>query len=150
MNVNKVILVGRLTRDPETRSTQSGQTVTTIGLATSHRWSDKSGQKQEKTEWHKIVVWGKLGENCNMYLAKGRQVYLEGKLATRSWDDKNGNKCYATEIIASVVQFIGDKGSSRDSSQPEGDQGFDQRTNYDEKEFKIDTNPAFAEDSIPF
>jgi single-strand DNA-binding protein len=89
------------------RYTPSGQGVCELRLATSESWNDKSGQRQERTEWHRIVVWGKRAEVCSKYLAKGRQVFVEGRIQTRSWDDKDGNKRYMTEIIASDVQFLG-------------------------------------------
>lgn len=104
--INKVIIVGRLGQDPEMKAVGQGATVTRLNVATSENWTDKSGNKQERTEWHRITVWGKLAELCGKYLAKGRQVYVEGKLQTRSWED-NGQKKYATEIVASTVQFLG-------------------------------------------
>ncbi len=116
--INKVIVVGNLGKDPELRHTPQGQAVANFSVATSESWNDKSGQKQERTEWHRIVVWGKLGELCAKYLSKGRQVYVEGKLQTRSWDDKDGQKRYTTEIVASTVQFLGNNagaGASRSS-----------------------------------
>lgn len=107
MSVNKVILIGRLGNNPEIRYTPSGAAVANFNIATSENWNDKSGQKQERTEWHRIVVWGKLAELCNQYLTKGRQVFIEGRLQTRQWDDKDGNKRYTTEIVANTVQFLG-------------------------------------------
>lgn len=104
--VNKVIIVGRLGADPETRQVGNGGTVARLSVATSENWVDKEGQKQERTEWHRIVVWGKLAEICGRHLSKGRQVYVEGRLQTRSWED-NGQKKYSTEIVASTVQFLG-------------------------------------------
>lgn len=104
--VNKVIIVGRLGADPETRQVGNGGTVARLSVATSENWVDKEGQKQERTEWHRIVVWGKLAEICGRHLAKGRQVYVEGRLQTRSWEDQ-GQKKYSTEIVASTVQFLG-------------------------------------------
>jgi single-strand DNA-binding protein len=104
--VNKVILVGNLGKDPEVRHTPQGQTVANFSIATSESWNDKTGQKQERTEWHRIVVWGKLAELCSKYLSKGRQVYIEGKLQTRAWDDKEGQKRYTTEVIANTIQFL--------------------------------------------
>lgn len=104
--VNKVMIIGRLGQDPEMKAVGQGSTVTRLSVATSENWVDKGGQKQERTEWHRIVVWGKLAEICGKYLAKGRQVYVEGKLQTRSWED-NGQKKYSTEIVASTVQFLG-------------------------------------------
>ncbi len=104
--VNKVIIVGRLGQDPEMKAVGQGATVTRLNVATSENWMGKDGQKQERTEWHRIVVWGKLAEICGKYLAKGRQVYVEGRLQTRSWED-NGQKKYSTEIVANTVQFLG-------------------------------------------
>ena len=106
-SVNKVILIGNLGADPEKRFTGSGAAVTTFNIATTDRWNDKQGQKQERTEWHRIVVWGAQAENCAQYLAKGRPVYIEGRLQTRQWDDKDGNKRYTTEVVAQRVQFLG-------------------------------------------
>src|SRR5580765_8640011 len=105
--VNKVILVGHLGADPDMRYTPSGQGVCELRLATSESWNDKNGQRQERTEWHRIVVWGKRAEICSKYLAKGRQVFVEGRIQTRTYDDKDGNKRYMTENIAQDVQFLG-------------------------------------------
>jgi len=106
--INKAILVGRLGSDPEVRYTPSGVAVANFNIATSEEWKDKdSGEKKERTEWHRIVAWSKLGEICGEYLSKGRQVYVEGRIQTRSWEDRDGNKRYTTEIIASDVQFLG-------------------------------------------
>ena len=105
--VNKVIIVGRLGSDPEVKTVGSGNTVTRLSVATSESWTDKEGQKQERTEWHRIVVWGKLAELCGKYLSKGRQVYVEGSLETRSWEDQQGVKKYTTEVKAKSVQFLG-------------------------------------------
>lgn len=113
--VNKAILVGNLGRDPELRHTQSGQAVVNFTLATSETWTDKSGERVERTEWHRVVVWGKTGEMCAQYLSKGRTVYVEGRIQTREWEDKDGNKRYTTEINAQTVNFIGPRGSSGDS-----------------------------------
>jgi single-strand DNA-binding protein len=108
--VNKVILIGNLGKDPELRYTPSGQPVASFSLATSERWNDKNGQRQERTEWHNIVVWGKLAELSNQYLKKGRSAYIEGRIQTRSWDDKDGNKKYRTEIVATQLQFLSPAG----------------------------------------
>jgi single-strand DNA-binding protein len=105
--VNKVILIGNLGADPEVRFTPGGQAVANFRIATNESWTDKNGQKQERTEWHRIVAWGKLAELCGEYLKKGRQAYVEGRLQTREWTDKEGRKNYTTEIIASTVQFLG-------------------------------------------
>lgn len=105
--VNKVILIGRLGTDPEVRYTSGGSAVANFNLATNESWMDKEGQKKERTEWHRVVVWGKLGELCGQYLSKGRQAFVEGRLQTRDWQDKDGNKRYTTEIVAQNIQFLG-------------------------------------------
>lgn len=105
--VNRVFLMGNLGVDPEVRFTPSGQAVANFRIATNESWTDKQGQKQEKTEWHRIVVWGKLAELCGEYLKKGRQCFVEGRLQTREWTDKEGKKNYTTEIVANNVQFLG-------------------------------------------
>ena len=105
--VNKVILVGNLGADPELKYTTSGTAVCTFRLATGEAFKNAQGEWQERTEWHRVVVWGKTGENCANYLGKGRQVYIEGRLQTRSWDDQDGNKRYMTEVVAREVQFLG-------------------------------------------
>jgi single-strand DNA-binding protein len=113
--VNKVILVGNLGKDPEVRYTPSGQAVANFTIATNEAWTGKDGQKQERTEWHRIVVWGKTAENCGEYLSKGRQVYIEGRLQTREWTNKEGAKQYTTEIVANQVTFLqgGERGQGR-------------------------------------
>jgi single-strand DNA-binding protein len=109
--VNKVILVGNLGRDPEVRSTPSGQPVATFTLATSRRWKDKNGQRQEQTEWHQIVCWGRQAEVAGQYLTKGKQLYVEGRLQTRSWEDRqSGEKRYRTEVICENFQMLGSRG----------------------------------------
>src|SRR6202171_112207 len=105
--VNKVILIGNLGRDPEVRYTPGGQAVANFTVATNENWTDKAGQKQERTEWHRIVVWGKLAELCGEYLAKGRQCFVEGRLQTREWMDKENKKNYTTEVVANNVVFLG-------------------------------------------
>ncbi len=105
--VNKVILVGNLGADPEVRKTASQQSVTQFSLATSESWVNKDGERQEKTEWHRIVIWGKLAETCAKHLAKGRQVFIEGRLQTRSWETEQGQKKFTTEVIANQVLFLG-------------------------------------------
>ena len=110
-SVNKVILVGRLGKDPEIRSIPSGTSVAKFSLATDERFTDKTGEKQERTEWHNIVAWGKLAEICGQYLRKGKLVYIEGSIRTDSWDDKEtGVKKYRTEIIANTMQMLEKKG----------------------------------------
>ena len=105
--VNKVILIGNLGKDPELRVTPTGTAVATFSLATTERRTDKNGQRKDLTEWHNIVAFGKTAELVNQYLKKGRQCYLEGRIQTRSWDDKDGTKKYKTEIIINSVQFLG-------------------------------------------
>lgn len=115
-SVNKVILLGRLGQDPELKYTPAGSAVCNFSLATSESYTDKAGAKQDKTEWHRVVVWGKLAELCDKYLNKGSQAFIEGNLQTRSWENKEGVKQYTTEINARSVQFIGAKSDS-DSNQ---------------------------------
>jgi len=105
--VNKVILIGNLGRDPEIRYTQGGQPVANFTLATSESFNTREGKREERTEWHRIVVWGKTAELCTQYLAKGRTVYIEGRLQTREWEDKEGQKRRTTEVVAQTVQFLG-------------------------------------------
>lgn len=133
MSVNKVIILGRLGSDPELKYTPGGAAVCGFSVATTESYDDKQGQKKESTEWHKVVVWGKLAELCNQYLAKGRQVYLEGSLKTRSWDHKDGSKRYTTEIVAKTVQFVDAKGNGSTSSATEAEPEHD-----------------FSADDIPF
>ncbi len=111
--VNKVILVGNLGADPEVRYTPGGLAVTNFRLATTENRTNKEGQREQRTEWHRIVAFGKLAEICGEYLAKGKQVYIEGRLQTRSWDDKDGNKRWTTDIIADKMQMLGPAGSQK-------------------------------------
>ncbi|MEN9796649.1 MAG: hypothetical protein RL653_345 [Pseudomonadota bacterium] len=106
-SVNKAIVIGNLGKDPEVRFTPGGQAVANFSVATNESWKDKNGQAQERTEWHRIVVWGKLAELCGEYLKKGRSAYVEGRLQTREWTDKEGKKNYTTEIVANQVVFLG-------------------------------------------
>lgn len=116
--INKVILVGNLGRDPEVRSTPSGQPVASFSLATERRWKDKNGQRQKETEWHNIVVWGKQAEIAGQYLTKGKQIFLEGRLQTRSWDDKQtGEKKYRTEVVCENFQMLGQRGGDFEGGQ---------------------------------
>ncbi len=109
-SVNKVIVLGNLGADPELRYTQSGAAVCNLRIATNERWKDKDGAQQERTEWHSVVVFGRQAENCEKYLKKGRSAYIEGRLQTRDWEDKDGNKRYTTEIVAQTVQFMSTRG----------------------------------------
>lgn len=111
--LNKVLLIGNLGRDPEVRSTASGQPVASFTLATNRRWRDKGGTLQKETEWHNIVVWGRQAEIAGQYLTKGKQIYLEGRIQTRSWDDRQtGEKRYKTEIVCDNFQMLGGRGES--------------------------------------
>jgi single-strand DNA-binding protein len=141
-SVNKVILIGNLGADPELRYTATGTAVANFNLATKDNWTGKDGNKEEKTEWHRIVAWGRLGEICGEYLSKGKQVYIEGKLRTRSWEDRDGNKRYTTEILAQTMQMLGSA----------GDRGTAER-DFGSKDFGGGDPPGgapFPEDDIPF
>lgn len=145
MSVNKVIIVGRLGADPEVKAIGSGSTVARLNVATSETWV-KDGNKQEKTEWHRITVWGKLAEICGKHLSKGRQVYVEGKLQTRSWEDQQGQKRYSTEIVASTVQFLGAASGERSASSHSTSSGNDDFGFQD-----FGPEPSFnSNDEIPF
>jgi len=151
MSVNKVIILGRLGQDPELKYTPGGMAVCNFTVATSESWADKAGQKQEKTEWHRIVVWGKLAELCNQYLTKGRQAFIEGSIQTRSWDDKSGQKRYTTEINAKTVQFIGGQagvGAPKENSHGQSAPAYD--TSMVNQEYDISTDTNFTADDIPF
>ena len=117
-SVNKVILIGNLGRDPETRYMPDGGAITNISIATTDKWKDKAGEMQEKTEWHRVAFFGKLAEIAGEYLKKGSQVYVEGRLQTRKWQDKDGQDKYTTEIVANVMQMLGSRqgGGDRDTS----------------------------------
>lgn len=118
MDLNKAMLIGRLTRDPEARTTPQGTSVTSFSVATNFRWKDATGNQQDKTEYHDIVAWRKLAEICAQYLKKGAKVYIEGRLQTRSWDDQSGNKRYRTEIVADNMIMLDSKGSGGGGSAP--------------------------------
>lgn len=147
MSVNKVLLIGRLGNNPEIRYTNTGTAVANFNLATSESWNDKTGQKQERTEWHRVVVWGKLAELCEKYLAKGRQCFVEGRLQTRSWDDKDGNKRYTTEIVANTVQFLGTAGATAPNASAGMGAGMNEQPVGDMPQVQ---ESAFTEDEIPF
>jgi single-strand DNA-binding protein len=115
MNLNKAIIIGRLTRDPEMRTTPTGQQVTSFGMATNRTWNDASGNRQEKTEFHNIVAWGKLAEICGQYLTKGQEIYIEGRIETRNWEGQDGIRRTRTEIIAENMQM---------GQRPRGEGGF--------------------------
>jgi single-strand DNA-binding protein len=142
MSVNKVILIGNLGRDPELRATHGGGSVCSLSVATTRKWRDKAaGEMREETEWHRVSVFGQQAEHCNNYLAKGRMVYVEGRIKTRSYDDKDGVKRYSTEIIADVVQFLG----GREGGQERGRSQGGEPTPYDPGDY---SGPA--DDDCPF
>jgi single-strand DNA-binding protein len=152
--VNKVILVGRLGTDPEMRSTQSGTQVCSLSLATSETWV-KDGKREEKTEWHKIVLWGRQAELAQKYLKKGRMVYIEGKLQTRTWQDQQGQKRYTTEIVANNLQFIDGAGNAgtRDAgdSFPQADDSMNQDPFYgNQGNHNQNMGYSSSNDDIPF
>ena len=155
--VNKVILIGNLGKDPEVRYTPGGQAVANFTIATNENWTDKQGQKQERTEWHRIVVWGKTAELCGEYLSKGRQVYIEGRLQTREWQNKEGQKQYTTEVVANPVGGVvflsgGDRGGSRGAGKGGGGAGDDfgaPPPGMDESS-SGGASPKGGEDDIPF
>lgn len=156
MSVNKVILVGHLGKDPEMRYTPTGAGVCSFSLATNEFFQDRNGEPQKRTEWHRISVWGKNGENCSKYLKKGKQVYLEGRLHTRSWEDKNGQKHYATEINAHNVQFLGSKpeghneGSYNNNRNTSPEQPASASETMLNKSVQNNTDADFTADDVPF
>ena len=127
MVVNKAIIVGNLGRDPEVRSTPSGQTVAKFSVATTRRWNNRDGERQEQTEWHNIVCWGRQAEIAGQYLHKGKQVYVEGRLQTDSWEDREtGKKMYRTEIVCETFQMLGSRGDSGGGpSRPQSNSSYD-------------------------
>ena len=139
-SVNKVILVGNLGRDAEL-DTPGGAPVATLNIATTEVWNDKGGQRQEKTEWHRVVLWGKTAESLSEYLVKGKQIYVEGKLQTRQWDDKDGNKRYTTEVSDRVVLLSGGGG---------GGGGRQQRSPSGVDEPMAEPTSELTDDDIPF
>lgn len=123
-SVNKVILIGNLGRDPEVRHTPSGAAVTNFSIATNEAWNNRDGQREERTEWHRVVAFGKLAEICGQYLKRGKQVYVEGRLQTRQWEDRDGNKRSTTEVVATNITMLGRPGEGpADSYAPPLDQG---------------------------
>jgi single-strand DNA-binding protein len=152
LGVNKVILIGNLGKDPELRYTPGGQATASFSLATTERWNDKNGQRQERTEWHNIVAWGKLAELVNQYLKKGRSAYVEGRINYRSWDDRDGNKKYRTEIVANQIQFLGGGGTpSAGNSAAEASPGAPEASSKsnDEPPAEAGQGPV-VEENLPF
>jgi single-strand DNA-binding protein len=151
--VNKAIIIGNLGKDPELRYTATGTPVAKFSVATSESWTNKqTNTKEEKTEWHNIVVWGKMAEICGEYLKKGRPVYLEGRIQTRKWEDKEGNNRYSTEIVANNVQFLGGRDAGQGQSSYNADKSFDDSpTDMPMPPEPPSSGGAFAaDDDIPF
>lgn len=149
IGINKAILIGNLGKDPELRYTPGGQPVASFTLATTERWTDRNGQRQDRTEWHNVVAWGKLAELVNQYLKKGRSAYIEGRITTRSWDDRDGNKKYRTEIVANQIQFLGNGGGG--SAGGDFEPAMDSANSFSPVE--ADPGPGAAadiEDDLPF
>ena len=150
-SVNKVILVGNLGRDAELRYTPGGAAVATLNMATTEVWNDKAGQKQEKTEWHRVVLWGKTAESLAEYLTKGKQIYVEGRLQTRQWDDKDGNKRYTTEIRSDrVVLLSGGGGGGRGGGMPSRGGGMDEGMGGGQPGGHDGPDQPLTDDDIPF
>jgi single-strand DNA-binding protein len=165
MSVNKIILVGNLGKDPELKYTPSGTAVATFSLATSERFKDRSGEQQEKTEWHNVVAWRQLAEICGKYLHKGKQVYIEGKIQYRTYDDRDGNKRYITEVVADQMQMLGGRGgedsgggynrgaqsggSSYQGNRPQDQQG-QNRGQQPSNQSEVEEPPFNPDDDIPF
>ncbi len=145
-SLNKVMLIGNLGKDPEVRYTTSGQAVASFSLATSEKFKNKSGDWEERTEWHRVTLWGKQAEIAGEYLAKGKTVYIEGRLQTRKWTDRDGNEKYTTEIVGDRMQMLGGKGDAGSGSgaarRPAAGGGSETTVSYDE--------PPFQDDDIPF
>jgi single-strand DNA-binding protein len=141
--VNKVILVGHLGSDPEIRYTTGGTPVGNFRMATTERWVSKNGERGERTEWHRIVVWGKLAEICAEYLVKGKQVYIEGRLQTRQWQDKEGAKRFTTEVTANNMVMLGKAGDRVEVSAPQG------YADVPAEEF-AEASESTGDDAVPF
>jgi len=144
--LNKVLLIGRLGQDPEKKVTQTGQSVASISLATTEYYKDKSGSKQEKTEWHKVVFWGKQADLVEQYCKKGSQIYVEGALQTREWKDKDGNKRWTTEVVGRQIQFLDSKGGDNQQGGNQN-QGNQQQSQHQQQCESVDD---FLEDDVPF
>lgn len=146
MSVNKVILVGRLGRDPETRYTSSGQAVCNFNLATDQTFKDRNGERQKRTEWHRIVLWSKLAEIAQQYLKKGMLVYLEGRIQTRQWDDREGNKRTTTEIVGNVMRMLTSRAESAAAAAGAGADVEAPSPPHEE----MAAGPEIADEDIPF
>lgn len=149
-SLNKIFLIGYLGRDPETRYTNGGQTVTNFSMATTETWKDQSGDRQERTEWHKIVVWGKAAEHCGEYLSKGRLVHVEGRIQTREWEGKDGEKKYTTEVVANRVTFLGGRDRPATDSGPGQARRVRKKTKQDDGEPSESDGYPDDQDDLPF
>jgi single-strand DNA-binding protein len=143
MTVNKVILIGNLGADPEIRFTNSGLAVTKFSIATSERWGNKEGGREERTEWHRVVAFGKLAETCGKWLSKGRQVFVEGRIQTREWEDRDGIKRWSTDIVANDVRFLGRAGDKEQSAA-------DAPSNSQDSPHPQEDSSSPPDDDIPF
>jgi len=147
MSVNKVILVGRLGKDPETRYTGSGQQVCNFSMATDETYKDRAGERQKRTEWHKIVMWGKLAEIAQQYLKRGSLIYVEGRIQTRQWDDQaTGTKRYMTEIVANTMKMLG----GRSEGGPGGGGGAEAAERHAPEMDEPQAGPSISDEDIPF
>ena len=164
-SLNQVTLVGRLGQDPELRYTQAGKAVTNLSVATSKQWKDASGNKQEKTEWHRVIVWEQQAEHCHNYLSKGRQVFVIGSLQTREWEDENKNRRFTTEIVANRVGFLGSKDENQTQGQSQGQTQGQNRQKQSNKQqqtkqnnqqqnnqqrYQPQSNESYTDEDIPF
>ena len=145
-SLNKIMLIGNLGRDPEIRYTPDGTPVANFSLATTENWSDKSGTRQEHTEWHSIVAWNRLADLCKKFLSKGRQVYIEGRVRTRDWNDRDGNKRRTTEVIATQIVLLGSRSQSTDAGVQPMESAT--RTNAEPEDPFIDS--GITDSDIPF
>lgn len=146
--INRVILVGRLGRDPEMRQTGTGTPVVNFSVATDRVWKNKNGEQERQTEWHKIIAWGRLAEICNEYLTKGKQVYIEGRLQTNEWEDKDGNKRYTTEVVANEMKMLGTRSEEGYTSPSEQASSHTSPSEQGSKGGEMDS--GLTEDDIPF
>lgn len=144
--VNKAFLIGRLGRDPELRYTTSGTPVASFSMATDERWVDSGGNRQTRTEWHNIVVWSKLAEICGQYLKKGKLVFIEGRIQTREWDDRDGNKRRTTEIVASNMQMLDRGGAPESAPTPEATRPGQAKESAGQDSMEV----GITDDDIPF
>jgi single-strand DNA-binding protein len=150
MSVNKVILVGRLGRDPESRFTGSGQAVCNFSLATDRSYKDRNGQTQKQTEWHKIVTWGKLAEICQKYLKKGSQIFIEGRIQSRQWEDQQGQKRTSFEIVANEMRMLGSRADAGAPVHPEGAHVGEEAESHPPAPEDAGGAPEVGDEDIPF